>query len=111
MAFSSEVNGNAEMYSLLTLFILGVASVGKPRAAIEVVANGCVSPELVRLRVIELRETAALLLKSQCPDLAGMDGDIISIDIKRTARSDDEHASIHASITVSVAVGAFAAMN
>ena len=83
--------------------------IGKPHAKIQVVAKGPVSPELVRLHVMELKETAVMLLKSRGA-LSVIDDDSLSVDIKRTLLSDDECASINTSIVMSMTACAVTVM-
>ena len=83
--------------------------VGKPHAKIQVVAKGPITPELVRLHVVELKEAAIMLLKSRGA-LLPIDDNNLSVDIKRTLLSDDERASIDTSIIMSMTAGAVTAM-
>lgn len=108
-----------QMSTLWTLVVpvLGVVFgarqtwIGKPHAEVQVVAKGHVSPELVRLHVIELKETAILLLKSRCITPDDIDADSLSVDIKRTQLSGDEEACINTSIVMSMTAGAMTVMH
>ena len=71
----------------------------KPRAKIQVVAKGHISPEFVRLHVIELKKTAAVLLKSRGTAPHAVD-EMISVDIKRTLLSDDDRPCIDTLLTM-----------
>tara|TARA_B110001450_G_C17549258_1_gene451940 strand:- start:117 stop:446 length:330 start_codon:yes stop_codon:yes gene_type:complete len=109
------------MSALWTLIVpvLGVAFgarqtwIGKPHAKVQVVAKGHVSPELVRLHVIELKETAIMLLKSRCITPDDIDADSLSVDIQRTQLSGDdgEEACISTSIVMSMTAGAITVMH
>lgn len=83
--------------------------VSKPYAKIQVVAKGPIAPELVRLHVIELKETAIMLLKSRGA-IAPINDDSLSVEIKRTQLADDERASIQTSIIMSMTAAAVTVM-
>jgi hypothetical protein len=72
--------------------------VTKPYAKVTVVARGTIAPELVRMHVLEVKQSVHAMLRNRPKPDDALGDDDISIDIKRTPQVDDEEASISTSI-------------
>ena len=74
----------------------------KPYAHVTVVARGTIAPELVRMHVLEVKQSVHAMLRNRPKPDDALGDDDISIDIKRTPQVDDEEASISTSVIMAM---------
>ena len=82
----------------------------KPYAHVTVVARGTIAPELVRMHVLEVKQSVHAMLRNRPKPDDALGDDDISIDIKRTPQVDDEEASISTSVIMAMTAGATTVM-
>ena len=82
----------------------------KPYAKITVVARGTVSPELVRMHVLEVKQSVHLMLRNRPRFEDALGDDEVSIEIQRCRFCDQQEAEISTSVIMSMAAGSTTVM-
>ena len=82
----------------------------KPYAKVTVVARGAIAPELVRMHVLEVKQSVHAMLRNRPRFDDALGADDIRVEIKRTLLVDDEEASISTSVIMAMTAGATTVM-
>ena len=83
----------------------------KPYAKITVIARGPIAPELVRMHVVEMRQSVYALMMGRPRLEDALRSEDIAVEIKRCLLpEEDEEASISTSIIMSMTAGATTVM-